>query len=152
MLAKNLIKYNKSVHMLFINYKKAYDSIHRESLINTLKELEMPQKLINLIAVNIGHTDIKVKVGHYLSKAEQVTTGQDDAMSPVLFNIALKKAVREARIDKEDVRLEEKNIGLSAYADDIVLLAQNKDQLKRQAKKTHRRGKTYRVRNKHRTN
>jgi len=34
------------------------------SLIKTLKEFGMTQKLINLIECSIGHTDIKVKVGH----------------------------------------------------------------------------------------
>jgi len=67
--------------------KKAYDSIRRESLSKTLEEFGMPRKLINLIACNIGQTDIKVKVGHTLSKTLQVTTGlrQEDAMSPILF-------------------------------------------------------------------
>lgn len=73
--------------MLFMITKKAYDSIRRESLSKILEEFGMPRKLINLIACNIGHTDIKVKVGHTLSKTLQVTTGlrQEDAMSPILF-------------------------------------------------------------------
>jgi len=122
--------------MVFIDYKKAYDSIHRASLIKTLEEFGMPNKLISLVECSIGHTDIKVKVGHTLSKTVQVKTGlrQGDAMSPVLFNIVLEKVVREAALDKEGVKLGENNIGILAYADDIVLMAESKDILKEQSK------------------
>jgi len=35
--------------MLFIHFKKVYDSIHRESLVNVLKKFELSQKtMINL--------------------------------------------------------------------------------------------------------
>lgn len=43
-------EYNKNVHMLFINYKKVYDSIHIKSLIYILEEFGMPQKLIILMS------------------------------------------------------------------------------------------------------
>ncbi|KAL4126538.1 hypothetical protein QTP88_010759 [Uroleucon formosanum] len=122
--------------MAFIDYKKAYDSIHRASLIKILEEFGMPSKLISLVGCSISHTDIKVKVGQTLSKTVQVTTGlrQGDAISPVLFNIVLEKVVREAALDKEGVKLGENNIGILAYADDIVLMADSKDKLKEQSK------------------
>lgn len=115
--------------MLFVDFKIAYDSIHREFLINALKEFEMPQKLINLIKMNIDYTDIKVKVGHSTSNAVQVTTWlrQGDALSPILFNIALEKVIREIGMDQEGVKIGETKIGLLAYVDDIVLLAENKN-------------------------
>jgi hypothetical protein len=40
-------KYNKDVHILFVDFKKAYDSIHRESLVNILKEFRFPSKIVN---------------------------------------------------------------------------------------------------------
>ncbi|KAL4084379.1 hypothetical protein QTP88_028202 [Uroleucon formosanum] len=100
-------EYDKSVHMVFIDYKKAYDSIHRVSLMKTLEEFGMP-----------------------------MTTGlrQGDAISPVLFNIVLEKVVREAALDKEGVKLGKNNIGILAYADDIVLMAESKDKLKEESK------------------
>jgi len=60
----------------------------------------MPRKLINLIVCNIGHTDNKIKLGYTILKTVHVTTGlrQGDAMSPILFNTALEKVVREATL------------------------------------------------------
>ncbi|KAF0714277.1 ribosome biogenesis protein TSR3 isoform X1, partial [Aphis craccivora] len=110
---------------------------YRASLIKILEDFGMPSKLISLVECSISHTDIKVKVGQTLSKTVQVTTGlrQGDAISPVLFNIVLEKVVREADLDKEGVKLGENNIGILAYADDIVLMAESKDKLKEQSKK-----------------
>lgn len=86
-------KYDKSIYMLFIDFKKMYDSIHRESLVSVLKEFEMPQKLININKMGIKHTDIRVKIGYSTSNAVHVTTGLrlDDDLSPILFNITLEK-------------------------------------------------------------
>lgn len=83
--------------MVFIDFKKAYDSIHRASFVKILEEFGMPSKLINLIECSIGHTDIKVKVGHTVSKTVQKTTGlrQEDAMSLVLLNIVLAKELEQ---------------------------------------------------------
>lgn len=109
--------------MLLIDFKKAYDSIHRESSFNVLKEFEIPQKLINLIKMSIEYIDIKVKVGHSTLKAVQVIVGlkQGDALSPILFNTALEKVIRNIGMDEKGVRLGESKITLLVYMDDIVL-------------------------------
>ena len=41
--------YNEAVHQLFIDFKKAYDSVRREVLYNILMEFGVPQKLVRLI-------------------------------------------------------------------------------------------------------
>jgi hypothetical protein len=42
-------EYNGTVHQLFIDFKKVYDSISREVLYNILIEFEIPRKLAGLI-------------------------------------------------------------------------------------------------------
>jgi len=37
-------EFNKEMHILFVDFQNAYDSIHREGLINTLAELNFPHK------------------------------------------------------------------------------------------------------------
>jgi hypothetical protein len=42
-------EYNKIVHQVFVDYKKAYDSVRREVLYNILIEFGIPMKLVRLI-------------------------------------------------------------------------------------------------------
>jgi len=55
-------------------------------------------------------------------------------MSPILFNIALAKVVKYTTLDKEAVKLGENNIGILAYADDIVFIVETKYKFKEQLK------------------
>ena len=42
-------EYSEAVHQLFIDFKKAYDSVRREVLYNILIEFGIPKKLVRLI-------------------------------------------------------------------------------------------------------
>jgi hypothetical protein len=54
-------EYNETVHQLFINFKKAYDSVRREVLYNILIELGVPMKLVRLIKMCLNETYSKVQ-------------------------------------------------------------------------------------------
>jgi hypothetical protein len=49
-------EYNETVHQLFIDFKKAYDSVSREVLYNILIVFEVPMKLIRLIKMCLNGT------------------------------------------------------------------------------------------------
>jgi hypothetical protein len=55
------------VHQLFIDVKKAYDSVRREGLNNILIEHGIPVKLLTLIKMFLNETYNRVCVGKYLS-------------------------------------------------------------------------------------
>ena len=46
-------EYNQAVHQLFIDLKKAYDSVRRKVLYNILIEFRIPVKLIKLIKMSL---------------------------------------------------------------------------------------------------
>jgi hypothetical protein len=52
--------YNGTVHQLFIDIKKAYDSVRREVLYNILIEFGIPVKLVGLIETRLNKTNSKV--------------------------------------------------------------------------------------------
>ncbi|KAL4084333.1 hypothetical protein QTP88_028157 [Uroleucon formosanum] len=93
-------EFNIDVYILFVDFKKAYDSIHRASLINILREFRFPKRLVNLVEASINGTKIKVKLANMLSQSVEVVTGlrQGDALSPILFNLVLEKIVREINL------------------------------------------------------
>ena len=56
-------EYNEKVHQLFIDFKKAYDSVRREVLYKILIEFGIPRKLVRLIKMSLTETYSKVRVG-----------------------------------------------------------------------------------------
>jgi hypothetical protein len=59
------LEYNGAVHQLFIDFKKAYDSVRREVLYNILIEFGIPRKLVGLIQMCLNETYSTVHMGKY---------------------------------------------------------------------------------------
>jgi hypothetical protein len=47
-------EYSETVHQLFIDFKKAYDSVRRKALYNILIEFGVPMKLVRLIKMYLN--------------------------------------------------------------------------------------------------
>jgi hypothetical protein len=58
--------YNGTVHQLFINFKKAFNSVRREVLYNILIEFRIPRKLVWLIKMCFNETYSTVRIGKYV--------------------------------------------------------------------------------------
>ncbi len=63
------------MHQLFIDFKKAYDSVGREVLYNILIEFGMPMKLLRLIKMCMTETYRRVRVGKNLSDMFPIRNG-----------------------------------------------------------------------------
>ena len=61
-------EYNEAVHQLFIDFKKAYDSVRREILYTILIEYDILKKLVRLIKKWMTKTYSRVRVGKNLSE------------------------------------------------------------------------------------
>jgi hypothetical protein len=58
--------YNKAVHQLFIDFKKAHDSVRRKTLYNILTEFDIHMKLARLIKMCLNESYSRARVGNYL--------------------------------------------------------------------------------------
>jgi hypothetical protein len=58
-------EYNETVHHLFIDLKKAYDSVRREVLYNILIEFGVPMKLARLIKMCLNKTTNYYSIKQY---------------------------------------------------------------------------------------
>jgi hypothetical protein len=76
------------VHQLFIDFKKAYNSVGREVLYNILIEFGILRKLVGLIKMCLNETYSTVHIGKYQSDRFPVQNGlkHGDALPPLLFN------------------------------------------------------------------
>ena len=78
-------EYNEEVHQLFIDFRKAYDSVRREVLYKILLEFGIPRKLARLITMSLTEIYSRVRVGENVSDRFPIRNGlkQGDALSPL---------------------------------------------------------------------
>jgi hypothetical protein len=68
-------EYNETVHQLFVDSKKTYDSVRKEVLYNILIEFGVPMKLVRLMRMCLNETYSKVRIGKHLSDRFPIQNG-----------------------------------------------------------------------------
>ena len=118
-------EYNEAVHQLFIDFKKAYDSVRREVLYNILIEFSIPMKLVRLILINLcpHETCSTVQVDKHLPHMIPIKKGwkQRGASSLLLCNFALEYATRKFQVRQDGLKLSGRH-QLLVHAGDVSIL------------------------------
>jgi hypothetical protein len=60
-------KFGIDLHLLFIDFKQAYDTVDRKYLFEVLKEFGIPKKLVTLIKMTLMDCNCRVKIQGQLS-------------------------------------------------------------------------------------
>merc|ERR1712239_59123 len=118
-------KTNRPLHIAFIDFKKAYDSIDRKKLIEILIEYKINPIIIDLIVQMYKDDHTVIKLGTMKEKVE-VTSGirQGCCISTLLFKLVTFKIIEELRKEKKYKigKFEDNSIWL---ADDATLIAED---------------------------
>jgi hypothetical protein len=67
LILEKIWEYNETVHQLFIDFKKAYDSVRREVLYITAIEFGFTMKLVRRLKMCLNERYSRVRVGKHLS-------------------------------------------------------------------------------------
>lgn len=131
--------YNQELHLLFVDLKKAYDSIPLSKLWHALETSNINTELIK--AVRSLYEDIKTKIkqGKNISKGFKTDKGlkQGCCLSPTLFKIYLEQAIKTWKRNSRGMGLplEDYILYTLSFADDQVVIAQDYEDLEYMTRK-----------------
>ena len=125
-------EYNRQQFHLFIDFKQAYDSIHRTSMWNIMKEFGIPQKLIRVTKACYKNTLCSVRCGPRTATSFSIKSGlkRGCILSPLLFNLVMEKVVRNINFRPEGISFNNMHVNCLGYADDIDIMGLNLREVK----------------------
>jgi len=126
------------LHLLFIDFKQALNSINRKQLFETMDKMGIPQKLIRLIRMTMCQTKARVKIDNQISAPFGFNNGvkQGDGLSTTLFMLALHNATQE--IDQRDT-IYTTSSQICAHADDVVIVTRSETRLRQVYREVHKK-------------
>ena len=97
-LIEGVKSHNRKAIIVFVDFKKAFDSIHRGQVMKILKAYDIPPKLLSMIAKFYENTRARVITPDGTTEFFNILAGvlQGDTLAPYLFVIVLDFVMRKA--------------------------------------------------------
>jgi hypothetical protein len=98
------VEFNKPLHVNFVDFSKAFDSIHRQTLWKILRSYGIPEKMIIMITKFYDNFQACVSVGNNkTSDFFKISTGvrQGCILSPILFILVIDWVMKKTTEDKK---------------------------------------------------
>ena len=132
-IIEELRNHQKEAAIIFIDFKKAFDSVDRNTLFQILHAYGFPEKIVKATQIMYVNTSAFVLTPEGETTHFNINTGvlQRDPLAPYLFIIVLEYALRTAINDRERLTLTRRrstrhpasHLSDLDYADDIALFA-----------------------------
>ena len=123
---------NKDIYCVFIDFKQAFDSVWRHGMIEVMNFLGFEENLKRTIKKLYENTTAKIRKDSIISENFETAGGviQGCPLSPHLFNNYLEWIMEMASADqKGGITVNGTKITNLRYVDDILLLAESKEEL-----------------------
>ena len=131
------VRNNEDTVVLFIDFKKAYDSVPQEKLWKGMQILGVPLKYVDILKSWAAQSRITLNLGGKTQAPFPQETGvpQGGVLSPICFNLFLEFCLRYVNARAADYGIELKTgetaellrLLALAYADDIVLVCRSRE-------------------------
>ncbi len=128
---RNNLNQNKQICCAFIDFKKAFDFVNRDLLFYKLLVNKIDGKFFNAVKQMYTNTEACVKVNDMFTDWFKTDSGvkQGDCLSSSLFNLYINDLAKEIKNLNKGVKIADENVGVLFYADDLVVIAENEDNL-----------------------
>lgn len=130
---RNISKKGGKLVAFFVNLKAAFDMMDREILVENMRKRGIREEIVDRCKDVMRETKSRVRARGKLGKGFWTRKGvrQGCPLSPDLFNILMADLEEELKKGGwEGVKLKGEKIYSLAYADDIVLLAEEKERMR----------------------
>ena len=132
-ILEQLLEWNSSLMLNFIDYEKAFDSVDRRCLWSLLRHYGVPEKVTNIIRNLYEGATCRVVYGQQLTDSFTVRTGvkQECLLSPFMFLLAIDWVMKSATTGQRNgiqwtlwTQLDDLD-----FADDIALFSHTQRQM-----------------------
>jgi len=118
---------------MFVDLKAEFNSVDREVLTGTMRQRGIREGLIERVEKMMRETRSRVKIREKIGEGFWTARGvrQGCLLSPLLFNVLIADLEEElGKVRWGGIRLGGEVIFSLAYADDVILLAEKKDEMR----------------------
>lgn len=121
----------KETHLATLDLVKAFDSVNHEAIVRALGAWGADKFFVDYISDIYSKSKTVFILPESTSQPFHPTCGvrQGDPLSPLLFNLVIDGLIRKIKDSPVGIRVDGLNIGISAYADDIILFAETRQGL-----------------------
>ena len=128
-------EFQKNIYFCFTGYAKALDCVDHNKLWKILQEIGIPDHLTCLLRnLNAGQEAI-IRTRHGTTDCFWIGiwVHQGCILSPCIFNLYAEYIMRNTGLDEAQsgIKIARRNINNLRYADDTMLMAEGKEELKR---------------------
>ncbi|EFP02084.1 hypothetical protein CRE_17641 [Caenorhabditis remanei] len=118
----------------WLDLTNAFGSVPHELIESTLSAYGFPEMVVHI--VKDMYKDASIRVKNRTEKSEQIMiksgVKQGDPISPTLFNMCLETVIRRHLKESSGHKCIDTRIKLLAFADDMAVLAESKEQLQKE--------------------
>ena len=130
-VVRNRMNSNKPTFAAFIDFRKVFDCVNRTHLFQKLKLKGISGRMLNAVICMYKNTMSSILLENYMTDWFLTNNGvrQGDTLSPTLFAIFIDDLVRCLNSLNQGVQIRDKNLATLLYADDLVIIASNEEDL-----------------------
>ena len=139
-LIEKIVKKGKGkMFVAFIDFKKAYDTVNRNLLLNRLKQIGINGLFLKNIGAMYDKTKYSIKLnnGHLRPLHSNLGLKQGCPLSPILFNLYIDDIDTVFQDGCDPVEIQGEKLSHLLYADDLVIISRSEEGLQNALNKLH---------------